>query len=536
MPIGKEGSDEHAHFRSVFDVIIKPSAEEVGFKVWRADDSAFMGSITRDIVEALATCDLVIADLTDRNPNVYLELGIRHCLRRSGTIHLVRDDQALPFDVASYRAIKYSTDFGKIDSVRTELVSAINEKRRNPDTPDNPVHDHLDLPQDYRAIAGSEQLKQLEEARRAVTELTRENENLRRRYEGEDSTLAGDQEEPLFFDEQELAARLSNISAQVREDALPGQLMMRAQQAAADADLGEFLTVTEKVMRNPFTDASNYQALARLSDRAGLIELKLLILEQAAAKFPWDSISFRYFAEACIHAPDPAIQQRGKRLLEGYLGVQWTEGEPELTRGAVQGADGAVAVLLDYYYSTDRSVEGLALALAALKAYGETPVILRNVARAYEDHDQADEADEFYRKAITADPTDDTALAWFGNFKSRQEEWSEARKLLVRACDADPNDANHVTSLLSVCVREAAYSGTLQTPGVILCLRQLSALAIARGNGSPSIRARCAERVDNHELAQLCLDPHWPTESEVEEALVGLVEIGNHESLALTAS
>jgi tetratricopeptide (TPR) repeat protein len=531
MPIGKEGSEEHAHFRSVFEVIIKPSVEEAGFRVWRADESAFTGSMTREIVEALASSELVIADLTDRNPNVYLELGIRHCLRRSGTIHLISADQALPFDVAGYRAIKYSTDFDKIDGVRTALVTAIGEKTRNPEAPDNPVHDTLELPQDYRAIAESEQLEQLEASRGRLAEVTRELENLRRRYEGEDSPARSDREEPVFFDERELAARLSNISTQIREDSLPGQLMVRAQRAAAEGDYTEFLTVVQKLVLNPFIDGSDYRTLAIMSDRAGLVELKLLILEQGAAKFHWDSASLRYFAESCIHTSDPTIQQRGKRLLEGHLGVRWEGDTPKFTLGAIPDSDAAVAVLLDYYYSTDRSLEGLALALAALEVYGETPVILRNVARAYEDEGEVEQANVFYSKAIAADPNSDTSLAWFGNFNARQKNWSKARDLLVRACEADPDDPNLIISLLGVCVSEAVDAGISRSPTEVAKARSLGALAIARGQGSAGIRSRCAQRIDNHELAQLCLDPKWPTESEVEKAQANLAGLANADQL-----
>lgn len=522
MPIGREGTEEHAHFRSVFDVIIKPSAEEAGLQVWRADESAFTGSMTREIVEALAAADLVIADLTNRNPNVYLELGIRHCLRRSGTIHLISADQALPFDVAGYRAIKYSTDFDKIDGVKTALVDAIDEKIRNPESPDNPVHDTLELPQDYRAVAESEQLEQLEAARARLSEVTRELENLRRRYEGDESSAVLRQEEPVFFDERELAARLSNISTQIREDSLPGQLMVRAQRAAGEGNHAEFLAVVQKLVLNPFTDGSDYRILAIMADRAGLTELKLLILEQGAAKFHSDSSSLRYFAEACIHAPDPTIQTRGKRLLENHLGLKWEDDTPTFTQGAIPESDAAVAILLDYYYSTDRSVEGLALALAALDVYGETSIVLRNVARAYEDIGDAERAQSFYEKAIAADPNSDTALAWTGNFQSRQKNWGAARTFLVRACEADPDDPNHVTSLLSACLSESLDEGTSRSPGETQKARLLSALAIARGEGSPAIRSRCAQRVNNREISQLCLDPRWPEDAEVEEAQVFL--------------
>jgi tetratricopeptide (TPR) repeat protein len=167
-------------------------------------------------------------------------------------------------------------------------------------------------------------------------------------------------------------------------------------------------------------------------------------------------------------------------------------------------------------------VEGLALALAALDVYGETSTVLRNVARAYEDIGDAERAQGFYEKAIAADPNSDTSLAWTGNFQARQKNWGAARTFLVRACEADPDDPNHVTSLLSACLSESLDEGTSRSPDETQKTRLLSALAIARGQGSPAIRSRCAQRVNNREVSQLCLDPQWPEDAEVEEAQVFL--------------
>jgi hypothetical protein len=71
--------------------------------------------ISVDVVNALIDADLVIADLTFLNPNVFYELGLRHAQRKP-TIHLASHDTQMPFDNADHRAIFF--DVGDWDSHR----------------------------------------------------------------------------------------------------------------------------------------------------------------------------------------------------------------------------------------------------------------------------------------------------------------------------------------------------------------------------------------------------------------------------------
>ena len=518
MPIGKEGSADFAHFRSVFDVIIKPAAEQAGYEVHRADDSALMGNMTNEIVKSLAGADLVIADLTNRNPNVYLELGVRHCLRKSGTIHLVREDQALPFDVAGYRAIKYSTNFAKIDSVREAIIAAISEKRRRPEIADNPVHDSLNLPQDYRSIAESEQVVELEAAQRRLAKVTRELQALKQRYLPEGSGSHSGEVNPELLDEREMAARLSSITSEVREDSLPRQLVVRAQHAASDGNLEELVSVAQRLLRSPFADPAHLRTVARIAGKAGLDELELLVAEQTAAKFPGDNFSLVVFAETCIHTPNPTIKERGKKILESNLGIEWRDGKPLFTKGPIPGKDIRVAFLLDFYSAADRYAEELAVAKAALEVYGKTSITLRCVARAYRHSGDLKTAEEHYQLAVDTDPNDGTSLNWFGSFRAGQRELDAARKLHALACKADPDSAHNVLSLLGVYAitfEEQKNAEDIET------MRDLAALAVKRGNGSPAIRSECAQKLNEiglSEIAKMCQDAGWPGEEELQRA------------------
>jgi hypothetical protein len=74
----------------------------------RADDWSKTGRITDQIIEALKTADLIIADITGPNPNVMYELGYAHALGKN--VIVMNADSGSPFDVQDYRRIIYAPD------------------------------------------------------------------------------------------------------------------------------------------------------------------------------------------------------------------------------------------------------------------------------------------------------------------------------------------------------------------------------------------------------------------------------------------
>jgi len=79
------------------------------FQVVRADEIDDEGLITNQIIEHLIDDDLVIADLTGLNPNVFYEIAVRHAARKP-IVHLITQGHQIPFDVANMRAIQYALD------------------------------------------------------------------------------------------------------------------------------------------------------------------------------------------------------------------------------------------------------------------------------------------------------------------------------------------------------------------------------------------------------------------------------------------
>ncbi|HBL11573.1 MAG TPA: hypothetical protein DD379_09230, partial [Cyanobacteria bacterium UBA11162] len=86
MPFGrKKGPDGRwIDFNRIYQDLIKPALEEAGFESFRADEEAVSGDILTDMFQELLLADLVLADLSIDNANVFYELGIRHALRKRG--------------------------------------------------------------------------------------------------------------------------------------------------------------------------------------------------------------------------------------------------------------------------------------------------------------------------------------------------------------------------------------------------------------------------------------------------------------------
>ena len=143
-PIGEKGSEDYNKFKKVRDLIIKPAVESSGYelKVLRADEIRKPGSWINDILNNLFSSFIVIADLTDQNPNVFYELGVRHSLSPR-TILIAQSIDEIPSDLRSYRTIIYEMSLEGPHQFKNDLSLCLEEIFQDPNRPDNPVLDNL---------------------------------------------------------------------------------------------------------------------------------------------------------------------------------------------------------------------------------------------------------------------------------------------------------------------------------------------------------------------------------------------------------
>lgn len=138
-PIGKPDSPERKRSNQILKHIIKPVTTELGYEALRADDINAPGIITTQIIEHIIKDPLVIADLTDHNPNVMYELSLRHAIRRP-VVQLICENQMLPFDISGNRTIKLDhRDLDSAEQARLDLKKFIQEVIKDPNLIDSPI-------------------------------------------------------------------------------------------------------------------------------------------------------------------------------------------------------------------------------------------------------------------------------------------------------------------------------------------------------------------------------------------------------------
>lgn len=125
-PIGTDGSPQRKRADTVLKHIFKPALEPLGYTVVRADEISQPGSITLQVLERVLESHLVVADLTDHNPNVFYELAVRHASERA-VIHVISAEQSIPFDVADLRTVKIATDLDGADQARVDIAAQVRE-------------------------------------------------------------------------------------------------------------------------------------------------------------------------------------------------------------------------------------------------------------------------------------------------------------------------------------------------------------------------------------------------------------------------
>ena len=123
-PIGEDGSETRRRSDDVMTYIVRPAAEECGFRSERADDSSNPGSITSRVISTVLTAPLVVADLSDHNPNVFYELALRHATRKP-FVQLIQKGQKIPFDVGDIDTIAIDLHVGIVASAKEKLVKSI---------------------------------------------------------------------------------------------------------------------------------------------------------------------------------------------------------------------------------------------------------------------------------------------------------------------------------------------------------------------------------------------------------------------------
>jgi len=131
--IGSEDSEIRKLANEKFDLVFEPVLTKLGYDVTRADKIGSSGSISSEIVSNVINSDLVIADVSDNNPNVFYELAIRNAVQKP-VIVFRKVNQTMPFDIYDTRAIDIDRNQPRVwDNAKNALHVHVKAAEKKPE-------------------------------------------------------------------------------------------------------------------------------------------------------------------------------------------------------------------------------------------------------------------------------------------------------------------------------------------------------------------------------------------------------------------
>jgi nucleoside 2-deoxyribosyltransferase len=129
MPFDQDYTDE-------YELGVKPACEAAGATCARVDEQIFLERIYGQI----AAADIIVAEMTDRNPNVFYETGYAHGLARP-VILLTKTADDIPSDLRHYPHIVHE---GSIALLRRRLEEHVRWFIENPEEAKATLRRHAD--------------------------------------------------------------------------------------------------------------------------------------------------------------------------------------------------------------------------------------------------------------------------------------------------------------------------------------------------------------------------------------------------------
>lgn len=114
-------------WEDIFTNLFKPAWGKFGIECCRANIKR--GFITKDIIERLYSFSIVFADLTDSNPNVMYELGVRHPFKRS-SIMVKQKHSVIPFDVNDYNVFEYENTTQGLQNLQFHIQNVLEDIKK----------------------------------------------------------------------------------------------------------------------------------------------------------------------------------------------------------------------------------------------------------------------------------------------------------------------------------------------------------------------------------------------------------------------
>ena len=102
-------------FADIYELGIKKACEDAGAHCERVDEQIHFDNILERVYNQIAKADVIVAEMTGKNPNVFYEVGYAHALNKQ-VILLTQKADDIPFDLKHYPHIVYGRRIGALKS------------------------------------------------------------------------------------------------------------------------------------------------------------------------------------------------------------------------------------------------------------------------------------------------------------------------------------------------------------------------------------------------------------------------------------
>jgi hypothetical protein len=114
-------------YQQLYKQVIQPTARRYGLEAEHVGEVFGPGMILQDVIAGIVNAQVVIAEITPVNQNVFYELGYAHALKKP-TILLAERGKQLPFDVSGHRTVFYDNTIagkGDVEAALAKHLQAI---------------------------------------------------------------------------------------------------------------------------------------------------------------------------------------------------------------------------------------------------------------------------------------------------------------------------------------------------------------------------------------------------------------------------
>jgi hypothetical protein len=136
MPFSGTTAHSEDYWRRHYFFFLKPIIEKAGYDACRSEP--MRADIATQIITNLTKADVVLANLTDFNPNVLWELGIRQSFK-NGTITIAQKDTPIPFHFSHKGMLFYNAEHLENQEFESQLQKSLRDCIKNNNEADSPV-------------------------------------------------------------------------------------------------------------------------------------------------------------------------------------------------------------------------------------------------------------------------------------------------------------------------------------------------------------------------------------------------------------